>query len=109
MSISTAKAKCCGWNPVPSPASARSSIDKDSGDIADETYTSLPTNYVIRRVGQVRQEDRADLRRRARSGMDAADSGHPEGRSMCPATFFVIGANMEAHPGLVQRILRRRP
>ena len=26
-----------------------------------------------------------------------------------PATFFVIGANAETHPGLVQRDGRRRP
>ena len=80
-------------------------LDKASGDVIDETYSSLPTNYVIRRVGQV-------VKKLALTFDDGPD---PEWTPQIldilkaehvPATFFVIGANMEAHPGLVQRILR---
>ena len=80
-------------------------LDKDSGDIVDENYSSLPTNYVIRRVGQVAKK----------LALTFDDGPDPEWTPQIldilkakhvPATFFVIGANMEAHPGLVQRILR---
>ena len=80
-------------------------IDKASGDVDDETYSSLPTNYVIRRVGQVPKK----------LALTFDDGPDPEWTPQIldilkakhvPATFFVIGENMEAHPGLVQRILR---
>ena len=80
-------------------------LDKVSGDMVDETYSSLPTNYVIRRVGQVAKK----------LALTFDDGPDPEWTPQIldilkakhvPATFFVIGANMEAHPGLVQRILR---
>ncbi|HWY60754.1 MAG TPA: polysaccharide deacetylase family protein [Rhizomicrobium sp.] len=79
-------------------------LDKDSGDIIDETYSSLPANYVIRRVGQAGRK----------LALTFDDGPDPEWTPQildilkakhAPATFFVIGANMEAHPGLVQRIL----
>jgi len=80
-------------------------LDKVSGDVIDETYSSLPTNYVIRRVGQVPKK----------LALTFDDGPDPEWTPQIlnilkaehvPATFFVIGANMEAHPGLVQRTLR---
>jgi peptidoglycan-N-acetylglucosamine deacetylase len=80
-------------------------LDKVSGDVIDETYSSLPTNYVIRRVGQ------ADKK----LALTFDDGPDPEWTPQIldilkakhvAATFFVIGANMEAHPGLVRRILR---
>ena len=80
-------------------------LDKASGDILDETYSNLPTNYVIRRVGQ------ADKK----LALTFDDGPDPEWTPQIldilkaehvPATFFVIGSNMEAHPGLVRRILR---
>ncbi len=79
-------------------------IDPDSGDISDETYTNLPTNYVIRRVGQSAHQ----------IALTFDDGPDPDWtpqildilkQKHVPATFFVIGANMEAHPGLVQRML----
>ena len=79
-------------------------FDKASGDIVEENYTSLPTNYVIRRVGQVAKklaltfDDGPDPEWTPQI-LDILRAKHVE------ATFFVIGANMEAHPGLVQRIL----
>ena len=80
-------------------------LDKDSGDVTDETYSSLPTNYVIRRVGAVGKK----------LALTFDDGPDPEWTPQIldilkdehvPATFFVIGENMESHPGLVQRILR---
>jgi cellulose synthase/poly-beta-1,6-N-acetylglucosamine synthase-like glycosyltransferase/peptidoglycan/xylan/chitin deacetylase (PgdA/CDA1 family) len=79
-------------------------VDKDSGDLIDETYPSLPTNYVIRRIGQVDKKlaltfDDGPDPQWTPEILDILKAKH------VPATFFVIGANMEAHPGLVQRIL----
>ena len=89
------------------PVTGKRSIkfDKASGDAIDETYSSLPTNYVIRRVGQTDKK----------LALTFDDGPDPEWTPQIldilkaehvPATFFVIGANMESHPGLVQRMLR---
>ena len=83
-------------------------IDPQTGDIDDETYTKLPTSYVIRRIGAVPHkialtfDDGPDPQWTPQI-LDILKEKHVH------ATFFVIGANAEAHPGLVQRILRRRP
>lgn len=80
-------------------------FDVATGDIVDERYTVLPTNYVIRRMGA------ASPKKLAISFDDGPD---PEWTPQllqvlkakhAPATFFMIGANMEAHPGLVQQVL----
>jgi cellulose synthase/poly-beta-1,6-N-acetylglucosamine synthase-like glycosyltransferase/peptidoglycan/xylan/chitin deacetylase (PgdA/CDA1 family) len=80
------------------------SYDVGTGDIVDEHYTALPTNYVIRLMG-------ASAKKLAITFDDGPD---PEWtpqlleilkQKHVPATFFMIGANMEAHPGLVQRVL----
>jgi cellulose synthase/poly-beta-1,6-N-acetylglucosamine synthase-like glycosyltransferase/peptidoglycan/xylan/chitin deacetylase (PgdA/CDA1 family) len=82
----------------------RLEIDKATGDIDDETYVALPTNYVIRRVGAVPRT----------LALTFDDGPDPEWtpqilailkQKHVPATFFMIGANMEANPGLVQRVL----
>jgi cellulose synthase/poly-beta-1,6-N-acetylglucosamine synthase-like glycosyltransferase/peptidoglycan/xylan/chitin deacetylase (PgdA/CDA1 family)/spore germination protein YaaH len=80
-------------------------FDPDTGLIADEHYDQLPTPYVIDRYG-------------AHPGWVALtfDDG-PDGRwtpkilkiledKKAPATFFDIGENMQAHPGLVLREVR---
>ena len=94
-------------DPTTGPAQTRDR-HADSGDIDDETYTSLPTNYVIR---QCRRRCRKKL------ALTFDDGPDPEWTPQIldilkpkhvPATFFVIGANMEAHPGLVQRDPGRR-
>lgn len=77
-------------------------FDPDTGLIADEAYVKLPTSYEIQRYG-------------ARKGVVALtfDDG-PDPRwtpkilkilkeKDAPATFFVIGKNMQAHPELVRR------
>ena len=88
----------------PTTGERKLDIDKDSGDIADEAYVDLPTNYVIRKVGQIP----------GKIALTFDDGPDPEWtpqildilkQKHVPATFFVIGENMEAHPGLVQRIL----
>lgn len=79
-------------------------IDKVNGDIDDEAYVALPTNYVIRRVGAVP----------GKLALTFDDGPDPEWtpaildilkRKGVPATFFMIGANMEAHPDLVKKVL----
>ena len=88
----------------PTPGVRSFDLEKDTGDIVDESYASLPTSYVIRRVGQVPKK----------LALTFDDGPDPEWTPQIldilkdkhvPATFFVIGSNMEAHPGLVQRIL----
>ena len=45
---------------------------------------------------------RADLRRRARSGLDAEGARGPAPRTRVPATFFLVGAHAASWPGLVR-------
>ena len=79
-------------------------IEASTGDIVDERYDSLPTSYVIRKVGQVP----------GKLALTFDDGPDPEWtpaildilkQKKVPAAFFMIGSNMEAHPGLVQRVL----
>ncbi len=77
-------------------------FDPDTGLIADESYDKLPSAYEIQRYG-------------AKKGLVALtfDDGpdtHWTPRILkilkekdAPATFFVIGKNMQAHPELVER------
>ena len=83
---------------TPSGGQRTLTFDPDTGLIADEHYDALPTPYVIDRYG-------------AHPGWIALtfDDG-PDGRwtpkildilqaKKAPATFFIIGKNMQAHPG----------
>ena len=79
-------------------------IDKEFGDIDDENYTKLPTGYVIRQFGAAKK----------RIALTFDDGPDPEWTPQVldilraehvPATFFVIGSNAEANPGLITRIL----
>ncbi|HEX4636412.1 MAG TPA: polysaccharide deacetylase family protein [Rhizomicrobium sp.] len=79
-------------------------IEGSTGDIVDERYDSLPTSYVIRKVGSVP----------GKLVLTFDDGPDPEWtpaildilkEKKVPATFFMIGSNMEAHPGLVQRVM----
>ena len=87
---------------IPTPGKRTLTFDPDTGLIADEHYDQLPTPYVIDRYG-------------AHPGWVALtfDDG-PDSRwtpkilkileqKQAPATFFVIGENMQAHPGIVHR------
>ena len=79
-------------------------IEPGTGDIVDEHYNQLPTSYVIRRVGAlpgklaITFDDGPDPDWTPQI-LDILKAKH------VPAAFFMIGANMEAHPGLVQRVL----
>ena len=80
-------------------------IEPGGGDIADESYDSLPTSYIIRRGGALP----------GKLALTFDDGPDPEWTPAIlqilkdkhvPAAFFMIGANMEAHPGLVQQVLK---
>ena len=87
----------------PSPGARKLEIDPTTGDIDDESYTTLPTNYVIRQFGYS-----AD-----KIALTFDDGPDPEWTPQIldilkekhvKATFFIIGGNAEAHPDIVQRI-----
>ena len=88
------------------PVSGSRSFETDpqTGDIDDETYLKLPMTYVIRRVG-------LEPHTLALTFDDGPDPQYTPAilnilkAKNVKATFFIIGANAEAHPGLVQRIL----
>jgi cellulose synthase/poly-beta-1,6-N-acetylglucosamine synthase-like glycosyltransferase/peptidoglycan/xylan/chitin deacetylase (PgdA/CDA1 family) len=79
-------------------------VDPDTGDIDDESYTKLPTGYVIRQFGAAKKEvaltfdDGPDPEWTPRI-LDILKQNH------VPATFFIIGSNAEANPDLVKRIV----
>jgi peptidoglycan-N-acetylglucosamine deacetylase len=89
----------------PTPGIRSFEIDKQTGDIDDETYVKLPTSYVIHQYGAVPGK-------LALTFDDGPDSEWtPEildilKEKHVPATFFIIGSNAEANPGIVQRMLR---
>ena len=88
----------------PSVGARRMTVEATSGDIVDESYISLPTSYVIRRVGAV-------PKKLALTFDDGPDPDWTPAilailkEKKVPATFFMIGSAMEAHPGLVQQVL----
>ncbi len=88
----------------PTPGTRAIEVENDTGDIDDETYTKLPTTYVIRQTGQ-------STKKLALTFDDGPDPVYtPEildilKEKHVTATFFIIGGNAEANPGIVQRIL----
>lgn len=79
-------------------------LDPDTGLIAGETYTKLPTSYVIQRVGE----------KPGKVALTFDDGPDPVWtprildilrEKKVHASFFVIGENMEANPGLVDRMV----
>ena len=88
----------------PTPGARNFEVDKDTGAITDEAYTTIPTSYVIQTVGQVK----------GKIALTFDDGPDPEWTPAIldilkaknvKATFFVIGENAEANPGLITRIL----
>jgi cellulose synthase/poly-beta-1,6-N-acetylglucosamine synthase-like glycosyltransferase/peptidoglycan/xylan/chitin deacetylase (PgdA/CDA1 family)/spore germination protein YaaH len=86
----------------PSPGARSVEIDKDDGSIDDESYSSLPTSYVIQRAGTLPHK----------IALTFDDGPDPEWTPQIldilkakhvPATFFIIGENAEMSPRLVQR------
>jgi cellulose synthase/poly-beta-1,6-N-acetylglucosamine synthase-like glycosyltransferase/peptidoglycan/xylan/chitin deacetylase (PgdA/CDA1 family)/spore germination protein YaaH len=88
----------------PTSGSRTFDLDRMTGDINDETYTKLPTNYVIRQFGfapgkvALTFDDGPDPEWTPQI-LDILKAKHVH------ATFFIIGSNAEANPSLVQRIL----
>jgi cellulose synthase/poly-beta-1,6-N-acetylglucosamine synthase-like glycosyltransferase/peptidoglycan/xylan/chitin deacetylase (PgdA/CDA1 family)/spore germination protein YaaH len=88
----------------PATGARKLDIDAQTGDIDDETYTRLPTTFVIRQFGAAPKEialtfdDGPDAQWTPQI-LDVLKAKH------VPATFFIIGGNAEANPGIVQRIL----
>ncbi|WP_297513154.1 glycosyltransferase [uncultured Caulobacter sp.] len=87
---------------LPTPGKRSLAFDPATGLISGQTYDVIPSSYVIERYGQ-------------KKGLVALtfDDG-PDGRwtpkildilkaKKAPATFFVIGQNMQKRPDLVQR------
>jgi len=86
----------------PSAGARTLTVDKDDGSISDETYTSLPSSYVIQRAGTLPHK----------IALTFDDGPDPDWTPQIldilkakhvPATFFIIGANAEMSPRLVQR------
>jgi cellulose synthase/poly-beta-1,6-N-acetylglucosamine synthase-like glycosyltransferase/peptidoglycan/xylan/chitin deacetylase (PgdA/CDA1 family)/spore germination protein YaaH len=79
--------------------------DAQTGLISNETYDVVPTAYVVQRLGQrpgdvaLTFDDGPDPRWTPKI-LDILRQKH------APATFFVIGENMEDSPGLVEREVR---
>lgn len=79
-------------------------IDRQTGDIVDETFTELPSSYVIRRVGDLPMTLSLTFD-------DGPDPAYTPAildilkKKNVKATFFIIGANAEAHPALLQRVI----
>ena len=79
-------------------------IAEVGGDVDDETYTKLPQSYEIQRYGAV-------PRKIALTFDDGPDPiWTPQILDIlkarrAPATFFIVGANAQSSPGLVQRIV----
>ncbi len=88
----------------PALGARKLTIENDTGDITDESYDSLPTSYIIRRGGAVP----------GKLALTFDDGPDPEWTPAIlqilkdkhvPAAFFMIGSNMEAHPGLVLQVV----
>mgnify|MGYP001546769890 CR=1 FL=1 len=88
----------------PTPGARSFEVDRDTGAITDESYTTIPTSYVIQTVGQVKGKialtfDDGPDPEWTPAILDILKAKHVR------ATFFVIGENAEANPGLITRLL----
>ena len=85
-----------------------------TGLVTGETFQRYPTQYVIRRTGLVDQTEGNDAGKNTSKAIALTFDDGPDPRWTpqildilhryhVPATFFVVGANAEAHPGLLAR------
>ncbi|WP_246263429.1 glycosyltransferase [Caulobacter soli] len=87
---------------LPTPGKRTLEFDSDTGLISDQTYDVLPSSYVIQRYGQkpglvaLTFDDGPDARWTPKI-LDILKAKN------APATFFVIGENMQTRPDLVKR------
>ena len=90
---------------IPTPGRRSLEIDSDTGLISGENYEVMPTSYVIQRYGfhpgwvAITFDDGPDGRWTPKI-LDILKAKNAK------ATFFVIGKNMSAKPGLVAREVR---
>ena len=88
----------------PSPGSRTFEVDPKDGLLTDETYTKLPTSFVMQRVGAVPHkvaltfDDGPDPKWTPQI-LDVLKEKH------VAATFFIIGSNADAYPDLIERTL----
>ncbi len=94
----------------PTPGLRRIVVDSGTGLITGEAFLSYPSQWVIRRTGLVNQTTgQNDAKKIALTFDDGPDPRWTPQildileREHVPATFFVVGENAEAHPGLVSR------
>lgn len=86
----------------PADGARQIDLDPETGDIDDETYTTIPASYVIKRFG-------AGGKNIALTFDDGPDpTWTPKildilKQENVPATFFIVGENGAAHPDLLQR------
>ena len=95
---------------LPRPGIRTIVADRNTGLIAAENFLNYPSRYVIRRTGLVDQESGLNIQKKIALTFD--DGPDPRWTPLIldilhenhvPATFFVVGENAEAHPGLVAR------
>jgi cellulose synthase/poly-beta-1,6-N-acetylglucosamine synthase-like glycosyltransferase/peptidoglycan/xylan/chitin deacetylase (PgdA/CDA1 family)/spore germination protein YaaH len=86
----------------PSAGTRTIAVNKEDGSIDDESYSSLPSSYVIKRAGTLPHK----------IALTFDDGPDPEWTPQIldilkakhvPATFFIVGENAEMSPRLVQR------
>jgi cellulose synthase/poly-beta-1,6-N-acetylglucosamine synthase-like glycosyltransferase/peptidoglycan/xylan/chitin deacetylase (PgdA/CDA1 family)/spore germination protein YaaH len=86
----------------PAPGARSIEIEAATGDVVDQTYTALPTPYVMQRVGDkpgkiaLTFDDGPDPIWTPRILAILKDK-------KAPATFFIVGQNAQANPELVLR------
>ncbi|MDQ2686736.1 MAG: glycosyltransferase, partial [Armatimonadota bacterium] len=95
---------------APTPGLRRITTDAHTGLVTGETFVSYPSQWVIRRRGLVNQQTgKNDTKAIALTFDDGPDPRWTPQildilhREHVPATFFVVGSNAEAHPGLLAR------
>jgi len=98
----------------PTPGLRAIGVDGKTGLVTAERFLRYPSQYVVRRTGLVDQQegDYAGKNTSKAIALTFDDGPDPRWtpqildilrRYHVPATFFVVGENAQAHPGLIQR------
>ncbi len=94
---------------TPKIGQRRLTIDPNSGMITSELFTTYPSQYVVKRTGIL---DNNGVNKQKIVALTFDDGPDPRwtpqilnilNQFHVPATFFVVGENAEANPGIVQR------
>ncbi len=95
---------------LPHPGIRTIVANRATGLISAENFLNYPSRYVIRRTGLVDQESGLNVQKKIALTFDDGPDPHWTPlildilhENHVPATFFVVGENAEAHPGLVER------